>query len=159
MSSKRRRFSRELKAKVALEALRGDRTLHEIADGIQARRLIGDWVRFDNLERPPSALDGRTPAEADRGDPPVDRMDKRNNSHGKLEPRGFGRPEKQPEYTLTQPPDGPKRWGHLSGTTRVHGVRKRTLGRCRSTALDAPKKNVVLGRAAALCFRAARARQ
>ena len=76
MSSKRRRFSWELKAKVALEALRGDRTLHESADGFQARRLIGDWVRFYNLERPHSALDGRTPAEADRGDPPVDRMDK-----------------------------------------------------------------------------------
>ena len=31
MSSKRRRFSGELKAKVALEALRGERTLQEIA--------------------------------------------------------------------------------------------------------------------------------
>ena len=71
-SSKRRRFSGELKAKVALEALRGDRTLHESADGFQARRLIGDWVRFYNLERAHSALDGRTPAEADRGDPPVE---------------------------------------------------------------------------------------
>ena len=29
--SKRRRFSGELKAKIALEALRGDRTLQEIA--------------------------------------------------------------------------------------------------------------------------------
>ena len=36
--------------------------LHEIADGFQARRLIGDWVRFYNLERPHAALDGRTPA-------------------------------------------------------------------------------------------------
>ena len=76
MSSKRRRFSGELKAKVALKALRGDRTLHESADGSQARRLIGDWVRFYNLERAHSALDGRTPAEAGRGDPPVDKMDK-----------------------------------------------------------------------------------
>ena len=25
--------------------------LHEIADGLTARRLIGDWVRFYNLER------------------------------------------------------------------------------------------------------------
>ena len=40
--------------------------LHEIADGFQARRLIGDWVRFYNLERPHAALDGRTPAEAYR---------------------------------------------------------------------------------------------
>ena len=146
MSSKRRRFSRELKAKVALEALRGDRTLHESADGIQARRLIGDWVRFDNLERPHSALDGRIPAEADRGDPPVEmwtsrsalcpHLHRRNNSNRTIQPRGFWRPEKQPEYTLTQPPDGPKRWGHLSGTTRVHGVRKRTFGRCCSTSFN-----------------------
>ena len=50
--------------------------LHEIADGFQARRLIGDWVRFYNLERPHAALDGRTPAEAYRSDPPMDMMDK-----------------------------------------------------------------------------------
>ena len=37
--------------------------LHEIADGFQARRLIGEWVRFYNVERPHAALDGRTPAE------------------------------------------------------------------------------------------------
>ena len=50
--------------------------LHEIADGFSARRLIRDWVRFYNLERPHLALDGRTPAEAHRGEPPVDMMDK-----------------------------------------------------------------------------------
>ena len=50
--------------------------LHEIADGFQARRLIGDWVRFYNLERPHAALDGWTPAEAYRGETPVDMMDK-----------------------------------------------------------------------------------
>ena len=50
--------------------------LHEIADGFSARRLIRDWVRFYNLERPHLALDGRTPAEAYRGEPPVDMMDK-----------------------------------------------------------------------------------
>ena len=50
--------------------------LHEIADGLTARRLIRDWVRFYNLERPHAALDGRTPAEAYRGEPPVDMMDK-----------------------------------------------------------------------------------
>ena len=49
--------------------------LHEIP-GFQARRLIGEWVRFYNLERPHSALDGRTPAEAYRGEAPVDMMDK-----------------------------------------------------------------------------------
>ena len=50
--------------------------LHEIADGFSARRLIRDWVHFHNLERPHLALDGRTPAEAYRGEPPVDMMDK-----------------------------------------------------------------------------------
>ena len=50
--------------------------LHEIADGFEARRLIGEWVRFYNTERPHSALGGRTPAEAYRGNPPVDMMDK-----------------------------------------------------------------------------------
>ena len=38
--------------------------LHEIADGFSARCLIREWVRFYNVERPHSALDGRTPAEA-----------------------------------------------------------------------------------------------
>ena len=50
--------------------------LHEIADGLTARRLIRDWIRFYNLERPHAALDGRTPAEAYRGETPVDMMDK-----------------------------------------------------------------------------------
>ena len=50
--------------------------LQEIADGFSARRLIRDWVRFYNLERPHLALDGWTPAEAYRGEPPVDMMDK-----------------------------------------------------------------------------------
>ena len=42
----------------------------------RGRRLIGEWLRFYNVEGPHSALDGRTPAEAYRGDPPVDMMDK-----------------------------------------------------------------------------------
>ena len=50
--------------------------LHEIADGFQARRLIRDWIGFYNAERPHSALGGRTPAEAYRGETPVDMMDK-----------------------------------------------------------------------------------
>ena len=32
--------------------------LHEIADGFTARRLIGEWLRFYNTERPHSALGG-----------------------------------------------------------------------------------------------------
>ena len=47
MSSKRRRFSGELKAKVALEALRGDRTLQEIASQHQVHpNQVGvSWKR------------------------------------------------------------------------------------------------------------------
>ena len=46
MSSKRRRFSGELKAKVALEALRGDRTLQEVASQHQVHpNQVGAWKR------------------------------------------------------------------------------------------------------------------
>ena len=50
--------------------------LHEIADGLTARRVIGEWIDFYNTQRPHSALAGRTPAEAYRDGPPVDMMDK-----------------------------------------------------------------------------------
>ena len=50
--------------------------LHEIADGLQARRLIGEWVRFYNTERPHSALGRAHPGRAYRGKAPVDMMDK-----------------------------------------------------------------------------------
>ena len=50
--------------------------LHEITDGLTARRLIRDWVVFYNAERPHAALGGRTPAEAYRDRTPVDMMDK-----------------------------------------------------------------------------------
>ena len=46
MSSKRRRFSGELKAKVALEALRGDRMLQEIASQHQVHpNQVSAWKR------------------------------------------------------------------------------------------------------------------
>ena len=46
MSSKRRRFSRERKAKIALEALWGDRTLPEIASKHQVHpNQVGAWKR------------------------------------------------------------------------------------------------------------------
>ena len=38
--------------------------LHELTDGFVAQRVIHDWIEFYNGERPHSALDGRTPAEA-----------------------------------------------------------------------------------------------
>jgi len=46
MSSKRRRFSGEQKAKIALEALRGDRTLQKIAAQYQVHpNQVGAWKR------------------------------------------------------------------------------------------------------------------
>ena len=46
MSGKRRRFSGEGKAKIALEALRGDRTLQEIAARHQVHpNQVGAWKR------------------------------------------------------------------------------------------------------------------
>lgn len=50
--------------------------LHELADGFEARRVIGEWIDFYNTERPHSALAGRTPAEAYAAGWPVDLMDK-----------------------------------------------------------------------------------
>ena len=38
--------------------------------------LIGEWIDFYNTERPHSALDGQTPAEAYGAGQPVDMMDK-----------------------------------------------------------------------------------
>jgi putative transposase len=50
--------------------------LHELTDGFEAQRVIGDWIDFYNSERPHSALAGRTPAEAYAAGRPVDMMDK-----------------------------------------------------------------------------------
>jgi putative transposase len=38
--------------------------LHELQDGFQAKRVIKDWIRFYNTERPHTALDKRTPDDA-----------------------------------------------------------------------------------------------
>ena len=100
--------------------------LHEIADGFTARRLIGEWLRFYNVERPHSALDGRTPAEAYRGDPPVDMMDKplralptspqaqQQQQQRKIDSKGFWRPEKQHAWMAVV--DG------------IHAIGRRRLG-------------------------------
>ncbi len=50
--------------------------LHELSDGFAAARVIGEWIDFYNTERPHSALDGATPAEAYSTRRPVDMMDK-----------------------------------------------------------------------------------
>ena len=60
----------------SVAAFVGMRNLRELADGFEARRVIGEWIDFYNTERPHSALGGKTPAEAYRGAPPVDMMDK-----------------------------------------------------------------------------------
>jgi putative transposase len=49
--------------------------LHEMTDGFAAERVIGAWIEFHNTERPHSALDGRTPAQAYAAGRPVDMMD------------------------------------------------------------------------------------
>ena len=49
--------------------------LRDLADGFEARRVIGEWIGFYNTERPHSALGGRTPAEAYRGDPQQQRQE------------------------------------------------------------------------------------
>ena len=41
--------------------------LHELADGRDAMRVVGAWLRFYNALRPHSALGGRTPDEAWHG--------------------------------------------------------------------------------------------
>ncbi len=38
--------------------------LHELQDGFQAKRVIENWIRFYNSERPHTALEKRTPDEA-----------------------------------------------------------------------------------------------
>ena len=50
--------------------------LHELTDGFKAERVIGEWIDFYNTERPHSALDGQTPAEAYGTGQPMDLMDK-----------------------------------------------------------------------------------
>ena len=43
--------------------------LRELADGVEARRVIGEWIDCYNTERPHSALGGKTPAAAYRRRP------------------------------------------------------------------------------------------
>ena len=50
--------------------------LHEMVDGFVAERVISAWIAFYNTERPHSALDGATPAEAYVAKRPGDMMDK-----------------------------------------------------------------------------------
>ena len=50
--------------------------LHDLADGFQARRVIGEWIDFYNAERPHSALGGKPPVETYSGDPVADMMGK-----------------------------------------------------------------------------------
>ena len=63
------------RAAVALAQMRGGLPARD-ADGFTARRVIGEWIDFYNTESPHTALGGRTPAEAYRGETPVDMMDK-----------------------------------------------------------------------------------
>ena len=50
--------------------------LHELTDGFEAARVIGEWIDFYNTERPHSALNGQTPTEAYGTGQPGDMLDK-----------------------------------------------------------------------------------
>ena len=158
--SRRRRFSGELKAKIVLEALRGARTLQEIASKHrvhptqvsawkrQAIDGVGDvfWIErlWRSLSTSPSicansptasrpgassangsastTLRGRTRRSAGGRRPrhtaatrlwigwtsryaPCPHPHRRNTNGKELGSKGFWRHERQPEYTLTEPPD------------------------------------------------------
>jgi putative transposase len=38
--------------------------LYELTDGFVAERVIREWIKFYNIDRPHTALDKRTPDEA-----------------------------------------------------------------------------------------------
>ena len=67
--SKRRNHDAAFKAHVALEAVRGERTMSELAaeylhaweTGSQARAGIGRWITFYNHHRPHTAHGGQSP--------------------------------------------------------------------------------------------------
>ena len=71
--------------------------LHDLADGFEARLLIDEWIGFYNTERPHSALDGKTPAEAYRqpacGYDGQAAMRLASNNDRKIYPRRFWRHE------------------------------------------------------------------
>ena len=71
MPRKRRSYPAELKAKVALEALREEATLAELAarydvhpNLLPGPAGIGRWMDFYDPRRPHSSLNDRTPDEA-----------------------------------------------------------------------------------------------
>ena len=85
--------------------------LHELADGLKARRVIGEWIGFYTTERPHSALGGRTPAEAYRGARPVDMI-----------PTGSRTPA---DTWRSAPCPHPHRQQNTGTATRAQGTRQR----------------------------------
>ena len=53
-------------------------SLHELADGLKARRVIGEWIGFYTTARPHSALGGRTPARQPKPKEPGGMINNRN---------------------------------------------------------------------------------
>ena len=82
--------------------------LHDLTDGFEARLLIDEWIGFYNTERPHSALDGKTPAEAYR-----------SNSDRKIYPKRFQRYDRQLEYIVNKPPSCPTNRVHLTLKTHM----------------------------------------
>ena len=57
---------------------------HEFSDGFQVQRVIARWTEFYNAQRPHSALDGSTPAEAYQEGLLVERQTERHRSPAPL---------------------------------------------------------------------------
>ncbi len=75
MSKKKRKFSAEFKAKVALDALSGEQSLAELsskyevhAKGKELRQELARWFEFYNTRRPHFAFDGQKPMTVYRND-------------------------------------------------------------------------------------------
>lgn len=61
--AKRKQYSPELKARVALAAIRGDGTVAELAQNREAIDGIGNWMIYYNQQRPHLSLGDWTPEE------------------------------------------------------------------------------------------------
>ena len=95
--------------------------LHELTDGFQAQRGISRWMEFYNTQRPHSALENSTPAEAyEKGMQPEIQAEPHRSpaasstGTARRVKQDSGGMTDQPVYTLTPPPSCPRMWDHLS---------------------------------------------
>ena len=118
--STRRRFSGDFKAKVAMEALRGDKTVQETAARHKVHpNQLSTWKQ--------RAVEGMKDvftkgAERARGDDEAEIRDPRAKISA-------------PEYTLSRPPSCPRNQDHLRGRLRTGRVCHDIFVDCVSTCL------------------------